>query len=99
MLVAMSAFLVIDIEPTDAAAMQRYTEGAMPILQRFGGRVVAFDPQALPLEGDWQPAQIIIVEFGSKEAIQAYLGSEEYQPWKAIRHASSVGRSVAVTTV
>lgn len=95
----MSAFMVVDIEPTDAGAMGRYTQGAMPILENFGGRVVAFDPAALPLEGDWNPRQMIIVEFPSKEPIQAYLGSEEYQPWKSIRHASSVGRSVAVTTL
>lgn len=95
----MSAFMVIDIEPTDPAAMGRYNEGAMPILERFGGRVVAFDPQSLPLEGDWTPSQMIIVEFPSKEAIQAYLGSEEYQPWKSIRHVSSVSRSVAVTAL
>ena len=40
----MSAYMVIDITPTDPEAMQRYTEHAMPILTRYGGRVVAFDP-------------------------------------------------------
>ena len=92
----MSAYMVIDITPTDAQRMGEYTAGALPVLERHGGRVVAFDPQVLPLEGGWNPAQVILVEFDSKEAIEAYLGSDEYAPWKAVRQASSVGRSVAV---
>jgi uncharacterized protein (DUF1330 family) len=95
----MSAYMVIDIAPTDPEQMAQYTAGAMPILERFGGKVVAFDPEALPLEGGWTPTQMIIVEFDSKDAIQAYLNSAEYQPWKAMRHANSVGRSVAVNTL
>ncbi|MFI5683023.1 DUF1330 domain-containing protein [Streptomyces sp. NPDC051636] len=95
----MSAYLVIDIHPTDAEEMGRYSEGAMPILQKFGGKVIAFDPAAVPLEGDWTPTQVILVEFPDKEAIQAYLAAPEYQPWKRIRQASSVGRSVAVDSV
>ncbi|WP_067831895.1 DUF1330 domain-containing protein [Actinomadura kijaniata] len=92
----MSAYMVIDIEPADAARMSEYTAGSLPVLERHGGRVIAFDPQARPLEGGWTPHQMIIVEFPSKDAISAYLDSPEYRPWKTIRQAHSRGRSVAV---
>lgn len=91
--------MVIDIHPADERAMAEYTAGALPVLERFGGRVVAFDPKPTPLEGDWSPNQVIIVEFADKEAVETFLESAEYRPWKAIRHANSRGRSVAVDGV
>ncbi|MFD1151432.1 DUF1330 domain-containing protein [Saccharothrix hoggarensis] len=95
----MSAYMVIDIHPTDAEAMAEYAAGALPILERFGGRVVAFDPRPVPLEGEWSPTQVIIVEFADKDAVRAYLDSSDYRPWKAIRQSASLGRSVAVDGV
>jgi uncharacterized protein (DUF1330 family) len=91
----MSAYLIIDITILNTEAMEEYEQNVLPLLARFGGRPIAYDNDALVLEGAWNN-RLIIVEFPSKEAAKTFFNSPEYAPWKIARRRSSDGRAVAV---
>jgi len=50
-------------------------------------------------EGDWVPRRIVVLEFPSIAAWEAFYGGPVYQGLKAIRDACSSARLVAVEGV
>lgn len=95
----MSAYMIVDITHVDEQRMAEYRAGAVPIVLAHGGRLLVDEQEPAPLEGGWQPNRVIVIEFPDRAAIRAYLDAAEYQPWKALRQANSLGRSVAVDAV
>jgi uncharacterized protein (DUF1330 family) len=59
----MSAFVIADVTVTDPAGYERYKQLTPAAIGAFGGRFVARGGEAAALEGDWQPARLVIGEF------------------------------------
>ena len=59
-------------------AMQKYYERTPAVIERFGGRVVAFTIQADCREGDAFPVWAVL-EFPTLDAARSYYESDEYQ--------------------
>ena len=51
------------------------------------------------LEGDWQPERLVILEFESLEAAQAFYDSEEYGAARDAREGAATMQMVAVAGV
>jgi len=85
----MSAFVVIDLDVVGPDGFRQYVEGAGPLIERFGGRNLITDENALVLEGDWKPSTLVIHEFPDRETVQRFWDSPEYQPLKALRREHS----------
>ncbi|MEU8241120.1 DUF1330 domain-containing protein [Actinoplanes missouriensis] len=90
----MTAYVVIDLDVASPEGFQEYLDGVGPLLERAGGRNVLTEPDALVLEGDWQPPTLVIHEFPDKAAVQRFWDSPEYQPLKDIRRRHSRVRVV-----
>lgn len=74
----MTAFLVSDVSVRDAEAFQTYRSRAAASITQHGGRYLARGGEIEPLEGTWEPRNIIIVEFPSLDQARAWYRSPEY---------------------
>ena len=85
----MTHYIVGHIAVRDRERYALYEAGFMPILQRFGGRVVAVNDAPEVLEGDADNRRLVILAFDDRDAAMAWIQSPEYQALAQHRHAAS----------
>lgn len=91
---SMPAYLVADIEVTNADGYAEYRRTVGASIAAFGGRFLARGGKTQTLEGNWLPKRLVIVEFPSMERLQAWYASPEYAPALALRQRASVSSLV-----
>lgn len=92
----MSAYVVFDVEIFDMAGYQEFMIGVTPALDAAGARYLARGGPHKVYEGDWEPRRIVILEFPSIAAWEAFYLGPVYQGLKAIRDKCSSARLVSV---
>jgi uncharacterized protein (DUF1330 family) len=92
----MACYFVAQLNVHDPDRYARYLEGAQEQLDRYGGRVLAVDLDAAVLEGEWPYGRTVLIEFPTREHLDAWYGSEGYRRIAEHRHAASAGNAVAV---
>ncbi len=92
----MSAYVIFDVEIRDMARYQDFMKGVKPALDAAGARYLARGGTHKVYEGDWQPRRIVILEFPSVEAWEAFYIGPVYQGLKAVRDECSSARLVSV---
>nr|ART38910.1 H174 [uncultured bacterium] len=75
----MPAYLIYRAHVHDAAAYRAYMVRTPDAIAAFGGRFLARGGQTVTLEGAPETARVIIVEFPSLAAAQAFYDSEVYR--------------------
>lgn len=93
----MSAYFFVDVlEVTDPDKLARYRERVLATVERHGGRYLTVGGRVDPVEGDWQPAFPVMIEFPSLEQGRRWYDSDEYRPLKALRLAAMKGNAFFV---
>jgi len=92
----MSAYVIFDVEIRDTARYQQFMQGVKPALEAAGARYLARGGTHKVYEGDWAPRRIVLLEFPSVAAWEAFYNGSTYQGLKAIRDACSSARLVSV---
>jgi uncharacterized protein (DUF1330 family) len=95
----MAAYIIADVDITDEQRYAEYRAQVPATLERYGGRFVVRGGAVTSLEGGWQPARIVVLEFPSVEHARGWYDSEEYRAPKALRQAASRGRLILVDGV
>jgi uncharacterized protein (DUF1330 family) len=95
----MKAYVIADVDVKDPVRYAEYRNMVMPTITAYGGRFLARGGQVDPLEGDWQPKRLVIVEFPSVERAKAWWSSPEFADAKALRQATSKGSLVVIEGV
>jgi uncharacterized protein (DUF1330 family) len=95
----MKGFVIVDIEILDQGKYQKYRQMAASSIEQYGGNYVVRGGKIQPLEGDWRPERLAIVEFESLEKAKAWYDSPEYAPAKQIRQEASRGKILIVEGV
>lgn len=96
----MAAYLIADIEEiTDSAQYDEYRRQVGPTVEQYGGRFIVRGGKSVALEGGWEPARLVIIEFPSLEQAQAWYDSPEYAGPLVLRKRASRGRLVFVAGV
>ena len=90
----MPAYIIANIEVTDPDGYRAYADRVGATIAAHGGRYLARGGSCEALEGDWQPARLVILEFPSIDAARAWYGSAEYGEIKPLRFAHSRGQVV-----
>lgn len=93
------AYLIADVRVTDPARYDEYRAQVAATVTAHGGRFLARGGQIVPLEGGWDPARIVVLEFPSMDALRAWYDSPEYRPLITLRQQGSIGRLIAVSGV
>jgi uncharacterized protein (DUF1330 family) len=74
----MPAYLVADLTIENAAGFAAYVKVVGPLIEKFGGKVIARSDAATTLEG-LPPNHFVIIQFGSMEAAKRFYDSDEYR--------------------
>ena len=81
-------YLVANIRVTDQERFKQFSGMAGPIIQKFGGKVLARGPGADRHEGTLSGV-VMMIEFDSKKIAENFYFSEDYQVAKAVRDECS----------
>ena len=95
----MAAYLIGQIEITDAEAYDDYRSQVPPTLEGRGVRFLVRGGDMQRLEGDWPYDRVVVLEFPSMEAARAWYDSAEYAGPKALRQGASRGNMILVEGV
>jgi uncharacterized protein (DUF1330 family) len=93
------AYVIANVVVNDPVRYEDYRRLVLPAIEKFGGRFIVRGGAVEPLEGDWRPGRLVIVEFPGVEQARAWWHSPEYAEAKAIRQASSTGTLLIVEGV
>jgi uncharacterized protein (DUF1330 family) len=94
-----AAYVVVDIRQTDPERAARYRELSGPSVERHGGRFLARGGGLTVLEGKWEPDRLVIIEFPSSNAAQAWFDSDDYGQARAVREGAGTWQMVVVDGV
>jgi len=95
----MPAFVIFDVEIRDAQRYQDFMLQVKPALEAAGARYPARGGAHKVYEGDWSPRRVVLLEFPSVPAWEAFYNGPVYQGLKAIRDECSSSRLVSVEGV
>ena len=70
-----------------------------PVSEASGGRYLVRGGAHKVHEGNWNPTRLVVFEFPSEEAMQAFYESPEYRGLKAMRESCSRANLVSVEGV
>ena len=79
-------YIIASIRTDDMETMRRFAEASAPVIAKFGGRVLARDPQPDIREGQQQGISVV-VEFDDVKTARRFYESDGYTSAKAIREA------------
>jgi uncharacterized protein (DUF1330 family) len=89
-------YVVNQVDVHDMAVYQQYVAMATPAIGAHGGRILASGGRVETMEGEPIPPRVVIIEFPSWTAAEAYYGSAEYQAARQTRGDSATVRFALV---
>lgn len=93
----MKYYAVAEIDITDTDWVAEYVASVTELVERHGGRYLARTPNVEKIEGEREPSQILlIIEWPSKAAAQAFYASGEYGPYLEGRRTGARSEFVLV---
>ena len=95
----MAGYMIADVTVTDPAGFEEYRQLVSATIEAYGGRYVVRGGDVESVEGDWNPARLVIVEFDSVERAKEWYYSQEYAGPKEMRHRSAATNAIFVAGV
>jgi len=81
-----TAYLIVEHSITDTEKFKEYRVKVGPMIAQYGGRYLTRGgSHRFPEGGHWKPERVVIIEFPSMEALNAWYGAPEYQPLISLR--------------
>jgi uncharacterized protein (DUF1330 family) len=92
----MPAYVIVDIHISDPGGYEEYKRTAAATLPPFGGRYLVRGGNTRVLEGAWTPGRLVVLAFPSGAQAEAWWGSAEYAPIRAVRHRCALSSMILV---
>ena len=92
----MKAYLVLDFSVHDLEGFRPYIANVPRYIERHGGKYIVQGAVPTPVEGDWAPERLVIIEFPSRQNAEAFLGDPGFQELAKVRHGTTMSRLVLV---
>jgi uncharacterized protein (DUF1330 family) len=92
----MPAYLIAETDILDPEQYEQYKAASPVAVAAGGGRFVVRGGELAVLEGDWNPARLVILEFENLEAAKAFYESPAYQAAIKLREGAAKLNMVAV---
>jgi uncharacterized protein (DUF1330 family) len=92
----MAAYVISEVEVLDPVLIEKYRSLAQATIAKYGGRYVARGGAIEPVEGDWVPKHIVIVEFPTLERARTWYRSPEYAEALQVRQKALNRRLIFV---
>ncbi len=95
----MSAFVIASINVTDPEKYKNYMALSPGAIAAAGGRFVVRGGNPKVMEGDWPRPRVVVVEFPSREAAEAFYNSPLYVAARAERDGAAEFSMIVVDCV
>ncbi len=92
----MKAYVIAAETVNDQVMFDAYRKEVPVTLAPFGGSFVVRGGRLTSIEGEWPHPRLVIIEFPSRGAAEAWYASDAYKEIVSLRHKSSVGNLVIV---
>ncbi len=92
----MVAYVIGEIDVTDAERYRDYAKAVGPVLAKYGAKALARAGELVVFEGAPAGARIVVLEFPSLEEAKRWYHSDDYAGPKAIRQEASKATLFAV---
>ena len=92
----MKAYVIFDVEIDDPVRYQKYRDLLWRAIEAAGGKYLARDGASLVHEGDWNPRNLVLLEFPSVSAWEKLYNGPSFQGLKEIHDSCSSARIVSV---
>lgn len=92
----MAAYIIVQVNVNDPKRYENYKNMVPPTLKPYGGRFLVRGGAVENLEGSWNPARLVVIEFDSVAKAKAWWGSDEYAEAKALRQATADTEMIVV---
>ena len=89
--IQMPAYVITEIDVTNAEAFKEYAPQVQPSFAPFGGRYLARGGTTQSLVGE-PPKRVVVLEFENMERAQAWYASPGYDRLKALRDRAGKAR-------
>jgi uncharacterized protein (DUF1330 family) len=93
------AYLIARVKVTDPDAYKEYVARTPPAIAAHGGRFIVRGGEASALEGPAEDRRIVVIEFPTRAALDAFWASDAYRAAKSFRQDAAVFEAVAVPGV
>jgi uncharacterized protein (DUF1330 family) len=90
----MKAYLVLDLSVNDFAGFRKYIAEIPAFIAKHSGKYIVQGVQPTPIEGDWKPERMVIIEFPERQNAEAFLCDPEIQDLLKVRHATTISKLV-----
>ena len=81
--------MIVAIDVHDSADFGRYAVQVAPLIQEFGGEVLAATSNIRLEHGTWPRQRVALIRFPSLAQAEDFYGSAAYLPMKALRESAS----------
>ena len=95
----MKAYGIFQETVKDEAMFAEYRKHVLPTLAAHGGKFVVRGGAMSVVEGEWPHPRLVIIEFPSRAAAEAWYRSPEYQAILPLRLKAASGNAVFVEGV
>jgi uncharacterized protein (DUF1330 family) len=86
----MAAYMISDINIINAERYEEYRVAVRNAVDKHGGRYIVRGGQSKVLEGTWNPARVVIVEFDSMQVAERFYQSPEFLAARALRQNAAM---------
>ncbi len=90
------AYLMVQVDVTDADRYAGYARVAPDIVAKYGGRYLARGGRSITLEGPPARGRVALLEFPSVEAAERFYSSPEYTEARKLREGAGSAQLVVV---
>jgi uncharacterized protein (DUF1330 family) len=90
----MKAYLVLDLSVNDLGRFRRYIAEIPAFIAKHSGQYIVRGVVPTPIEGDWKPERLVIIEFPEREKAEAFLNDPDIQDLFRVRHDTTMSRLV-----
>ena len=91
----MATYAIFDIDWHDQNKAKEYREKFGSALEKHGGKTLCAGPPQV-IEGNWNPARVVVLEFPSTAAFQDWYASPEYAAVLRLRQEGATTHAAVV---
>jgi uncharacterized protein (DUF1330 family) len=89
----MAVYLIADVKVTDDSWIPDYAANVHDIVAKHGGKYLSRSGNISTIEGEALDTTVIgLLQFPSREALQAFVADPEYAPYAEARQKGSISR-------
>lgn len=85
----MPAYVIVEVEIHNHGEYEEYKKLTPAAIAAFDGKFIVRGGKTIPLEGNWNPERIVVLEFPTAQRANEWWNSELYSRAKVIRQRAA----------